>query len=396
MNDKDILAKCKKHMLVESIVKSALCGLSVGMGVDIIVAFLSWLFGFSGGLWLAIGLGVGIAAGSAVIFYYKLFKPDPVEVARRLDSLGLDERVITSLELEGSDTELARMQRADVSYALTRAHEALGKKMFSFSMPVAIIVAVSVLGTGAVAVDTVSGLSAEGLIPSGTEIIDPDREQFVEVSFVTAIWDSEKEKPIESDDCGIVDGDVEQVIKPGEYCDWVLAIADDGWAFGFWYWEDADEEYTYEDPSLEIALSEDAGLNENIKFYAVFYQVGEGGDGEAGDGGGEGDEGDEGDDADDQPQEGDDGDNEDDNDNNDNNNNNNENQNPGGNKPDPNNPGNGASGKYDDNNQIIDGNTHYRDVYKQYYEQAMQILAEGGEVPPELRAIIETYFGIIL
>ena len=379
MNDKDILIEYRKHMVTEAIIKAVMCGFIVGLGVNLIVALTSWLFGFSGGLWLAIGLGVGIAAGCAAIFYFKIFKPTPVDVARRLDGLGLDERVITSVELENAHSELAKMQRADVSFALDSAHASLGKKMFSFSFPVAAVVAVSVLGAGAIALDTVSGLSAEGLLPSGSEIISGTRERFVAVSFI-------------AEEGGYIEGDPEQLVLPGEYCDTVVAVADDGWAFDCWIWSDGGEEYENPDPSLTVSLTADASPDDIIEFTAMFYQVEEGDGGEGGDG--EGDGGDEGDDASDQPQEGDDDNDGDGGDDGNNDDNNQDNQNPGGTKPDPNQDGNGASGKYDDNNQIIDGNTNYRDVYQQYYDQAMQILAEGGEIPPELRAIIETYFGI--
>lgn len=381
MSDKDILEKYRKHMVTEGIIKSVMCGLIVGLGVNIIVAFISWLFGFTGGLWLALGLGIGLAAFCATIFYFKIFKPTPEGVARRLDSLGLDERVITSVELENAHSTLSRMQRADASFALDCAHASLGKKMFSFSFPVAIVVAVGVLGAGAVALDTVSGLSAEGLLPSGTDIINGEREKFVAVSFI-------------AEEGGYIEGDPEQLVLPGEYCDTVVAVADDGWAFECWVWLDGGEEYENPDPSLTVSLTADASPDDIIEFVATFYQVEEGDDGEQGDGG-EGEGGDEGDDANDQPQDGDDS-NDGDGDDSDDNNDNQGDQNPGGTKPDPNQDGNGASGKYDDNNQIIDGNTHYRDVYQQYYDQAMQILAEGGEIPPELRLIIETYFGIIL
>lgn len=60
-------------------------------------------------------------------------------------------------------------------------------------------------------------------------------------------------------------------------------------------------------------------------------------------------------------------------------------------------PGNlGVAGKYEDHNQVIDGNTYYRDVYEKYYEDALAILESGGVVPEELRQIIEAYFGVIL
>ena len=57
--------------------------------------------------------------------------------------------------------------------------------------------------------------------------------------------------------------------------------------------------------------------------------------------------------------------------------------------------GGGAGGKYEEYNQVIDGETYYRDVYQEYYEQAMRILSEGGVVPEYIRIIIQNYFDAI-
>ena len=55
--------------------------------------------------------------------------------------------------------------------------------------------------------------------------------------------------------------------------------------------------------------------------------------------------------------------------------------------------GDGAGGAWSDSNWVIDGETDYRDVYEMYYDMAMDILNNGGEIPPELREFIEDYFG---
>ena len=59
-------------------------------------------------------------------------------------------------------------------------------------------------------------------------------------------------------------------------------------------------------------------------------------------------------------------------------------------------PSDDAGGRYDDANQVIDDDQYYRDRYEEYYNQAMEILASGGEVPQYLKDIIESYYGIIL
>ena len=55
--------------------------------------------------------------------------------------------------------------------------------------------------------------------------------------------------------------------------------------------------------------------------------------------------------------------------------------------------GEGAGGGWTDNNQIIDGSTDYRDVFETYYDLMLDILENGGTLPPELIEFIERYFG---
>ena len=57
--------------------------------------------------------------------------------------------------------------------------------------------------------------------------------------------------------------------------------------------------------------------------------------------------------------------------------------------------GDGAGGGWSDGNQIIDGKTDYRDVYDIYYDMAMEIVRNGGELPADLKAFIEKYYGSI-
>ena len=57
---------------------------------------------------------------------------------------------------------------------------------------------------------------------------------------------------------------------------------------------------------------------------------------------------------------------------------------------------NGSGGQYTDpNDQVLDGKTDYKDVYEQYYKEAMEILANGGEIPASLRKIIEAYLNTL-
>ena len=54
--------------------------------------------------------------------------------------------------------------------------------------------------------------------------------------------------------------------------------------------------------------------------------------------------------------------------------------------------GDGSGGGWSDNNQVIDGETNYRDVLEQYYDLAMEYINSGEEIPPEIKEFIENYF----
>ena len=61
--------------------------------------------------------------------------------------------------------------------------------------------------------------------------------------------------------------------------------------------------------------------------------------------------------------------------------------------PQPGQPGDGSPA-YIDINQVIDGETYFRDVYADYYDAMVEALG-GADVPADVKAMIEAYFGII-
>ena len=55
-----------------------------------------------------------------------------------------------------------------------------------------------------------------------------------------------------------------------------------------------------------------------------------------------------------------------------------------------------GGGKYEEANQIIDGETYYREVKQLYKEMLLERLeTEGDQLSPEERAIIEAYLEIV-
>ena len=75
MKNNGIFDKYYSRLVKEGVIKSGACGLITGFAVMFAVALLSWIFGFAGGIWLALGLFVACSAAVGVAFYFLKFKP---------------------------------------------------------------------------------------------------------------------------------------------------------------------------------------------------------------------------------------------------------------------------------------------------------------------------------
>ncbi len=369
----------KRHysrLVLEAVIKSVLFGLLIGFAADFVAAVFAWVFAF-GGIWFPISVGAGVAALSGVLLYFVRFKPDVKETARRVDRLGLEERMITMLELEGDDSYIATLQRENAKAHLSDVEGRKFKLRFSKALMILTAVAM-VLGSS---MTTVVALAENNVIPSGPDIINPDDpfESFISVSYV-------------ADEGGIIEGETDQLIAPGADAEPVIAEAEDGWVFVGW------------DDGLENPARLDTNITADVVYTAIFQEIGEGGDGEdSEEGPSEG--GNEGDKAEDLPADGgssaesdqqggngDKGDGQGSSGESDGAQGEGEEKGEGG-KGDG--KGQGAGGKWQESNQFIDGNTYYKDQLDLYYEWAQEIFAENGEIPPELLEFFETYYNSI-
>ena len=355
------LAKIRARLNREAVLKSVLCGLMVGFGVNFLVALICWLCGFNS-IWLAIGLGVAGAVIGGVIFYFTAFKPTILDVARRVDSLGLEERIITMIELEKDPSYIAARQREDATARLSKV-DFKSIKMAVSRVIIALVCVFFVLGSG---MTTVTALAAAGVLADGSTLL-PGRNNFLEVSYMV-------------DEGGEIEGDPDQLLMPGEDATPVIAIADEGWVFVGW------------DDGVKTPFRHDTGVSEGFIVTAIFEQVsedeedpgapgeGEGNDDEApdgpgsgaGNGEGESDTGQEGGDAGEGNGAGDGG---------------MEGEGDGKGK------GNGAGGRYEESNKVIDGDTYYRDELEAYMQSIIDKLESEGELTDEEREFLEKYFG---
>lgn len=371
MKNNGIFDKYYSRLVKEGVIKSGVCGLITGFAVMFAVALLSWIFGFAGGIWLALGLFVACSAAVGVAFYFLKFKPTSKQIARRVDALGLEERTITMLDLENDNSYLAMRQREDARERLA----AVGSKSLPIVLPTLMIVLVAVFGVLGASMTTVMELAALNILPSGMEMANPDsRYDYIAVSYF-------------AEEGGEIEGEADQIIERGASATSVLAVAEDGWEFIGW------------DDGVTDPYREDLNVSEDLFVMAIFERLGDGNGDEDGDridnaGGENGDiptdrpggsdsDGNDGGDAETGNGEGD-GKGE---------------VNGSGDVGDEgieggNGTGNGAGGgKYDPDNQIIDGNTHYEDELNAYLETLKEMLENNKELTDADKEFIEKYFG---
>ncbi len=364
MVETKLFEKYRNRLVKEGIIKSVMFGLIAGFVTDFIVTLVSWLCNYKYGLWLGLGLGLGIAAVVGAVLYFVKFRPSDKEVAKRVDALGLEERMITMLELENDNSYIALRQREDAKIHAKTTNQ----KSLKIRISALLIAFVPIAFVPAVSMSTVSQLYALGVIPGGGDFIDG--EAYIEVSYVV-------------DEGGEIDGESDQILLKGENAEPVIAVAEDGWAFVGW------------DDGVNTPYREDKGLNENTVFKAVFMQIDE--DADATTGNEDGDNGtDSGDEADDAPN-GEPGQADGDGDGSGGKPSDGDGSGGDGVKGDDNQgghgQGDGGGGRYQEGNNIIDGSEYYRDHLEDYKPFVEEYLANNPDLTEEEREFIEKYFG---
>ena len=324
----EILKKYRKSLAKEGLIKSLIWGCIIGFSAMTVLAVLFYCIGASM-VWLAPVIGIALILAGTVVLYFAKYRPTLKQVAERTDMLGLKERVITMVEMEGDTSYMAMRQREDTAVQLQKFSN---RKLKLQIMLVPLIIAcfLAVLGISST---TVSAMSASGAVPGIDELL-PDSSE--ETSLVQVMYMEE--------DGGHIEGEPVQIVSAGGDCTEVVAVADDGYVFDIW------------SDGVTTPERTDKNVVQSMTVFALFIELGDDTAGEEMD-----DDIDIDMDFDSEEQM----------------------------------PASGAGGKYEEHNQVIDGETYYRDVYQEYYEQAMQILSAGGVVPEYIRIIIQNYFDAI-
>ena len=341
MNAKKHFQKHYSKLKREAILRSAVWGFITGLSCGFVSLLALWFTKLDGILISLIILAAVSLITSALLYLIK-FKPTVQSSARRIDGLGLEERLVTMVELEGDESLIAKLQREDAKRALSEFSPA----KIRFNLPKKAMVLLLVTGLLTASMLTLSILSAVGIIPSGSEIIESTVEQGREV-YISVTYEAE--------DGGYIKGEADQLIVSGTRPEPVRAEAEDGYVFVEW------------DDGNKNPNRSDGNLVTDVIYVAIFEPIEEEGD----------DDGDGEEKPDDEPNE--------------------DAQESNKGNPDNSDQTSGsAGGKYEEKNQIKKNDTFYREVMDVYKELLKKRLEEDGDtLTPEEKAIIEAYLSIV-
>ena len=408
----DTFKKYYRKLACEGLLKSFLVALCIALFVETAILAAFWFVGIKR-IWLSVAISAGVCALLVPALYYMFFRPTTSSMARRLDKLGLEERLLTMNELLNDDSYIAMRQREDARQALA----AVDPKNVKFVLSKTLLVLLIVSFVSAGSMTTVSALTNSGRIPGGDKIIDDitKNETYITVRYVGVDYQDQNLFVLETPDSvgGMIEGPEEQLVASGENGEPVVAVSDPDWVFLCWGDQSEDpsrmeEAVVVDESTLEgLEYIDGSLLPEGLDFKAAYFDM-DGGriiyiadDGsitvvvfalftELGEGEGEGDGGDgmpeDGAEAD-KPQDGDDSDSDSDNDNSSDGENDKDSKGDNNQKPD------SPSGK--DNNKVIDGNQDYKSRLEEYIKKAEEYKQNGEPIPDELWELIKQYYDLI-
>ncbi len=398
-----------KKLAIEGVLKSVMLSSVFSLFIVFITSAVLWFYNVNA-LWIAIAIYVGVTAALSVLFYFRMFRPTTTSMAKRIDSLGLEERILTMSELENDDSYIAMKQREDAIGALKKVNA----KEIKFGFRTSLIVVLCVSFCLSCGMTTVNVLGATGKIPDGEDfinnIVNPN-ERYYTVKYIPIDYGMYAQLGIlvETDN-GMIDGNEEQIIAKGESGEPVIATADPDYMFVGWsgttegverreigvvvddsmmdeskkvafvYDDSLIDSYYYEPNGWFIVKSPESG-EITIYVFAFFSEMGNG-EGEGGEGG-------------DAPQEEGEEMPSEDNPDNENQSNNSEKEGDSDNDK-PGEDGGGEGGKSDnDNDKIIDGTQDYHERKDEYLKEYEEKKANGEEIPDWLQKIIDNYYDLL-
>lgn len=345
MDINNMLKKYRSKLTIEAVLRSAIFGSVFGFAGLLIFEFIDWMTDYKA-VWVGAIVFVVIAAVAGALSFFLKYRTSVKKVAKRIDELGLEERVLTMAQFRNEESEIYKIQREETVRTLKA--NGITEKLIKIAISVPCIICLIVTAAFGIGMTTVSALSANGIIGDGSEVIGGKDDDKVKKQFEVYYEVLSGE--------GYIDGEIFQVVEEGSSASPVIAIPEDGFAFVKWS-DGFDNPYRL-----------DSYIISNVTYYAVFMPISElDGNGDTpSDGdvpevlptdykeGGEGEESDSG-------------------------------------KPSP-----GAGGVYEDHNQVFDGETYYGgQVYKNAYEEAIERMAKEQGWTEEEKELIYEYFKTI-
>lgn len=347
MNFKKDFSALYKEYLKSAILKSFIFATLISCSVLFIVSFVFWMVDVKQ-FWIALVV-FGVLELAIFLVVFSKLKPTDRKLSRKLDELGLQQRVVTMYQYQNDDSLIAKIQRNNAIEHINKVN----KKLVRLVTPVLVIVLLFVTILSSASTTILAALSANDLIPSGFNL-NPGPVAEYEV-----LYETKGE--------GFIEGDIFQLVEEGKNATPVLAMPEEGWAFAGWvivspasYASTANESDPYR---------VDENVTADLIIYAQFVEVENlDGDGEPGDEAAENDKPTPPSDSQEKPQ---------------------PNDKPGDGE-------SGAGGKYEENNQVIDGQTYYGDsTFDNAYSDAMDSLQQDSNMSDDLKDIIGDYYTTI-
>ncbi len=350
MNFKKNFNELYKSYLKSAIKKSLMYASIISCTVLCIISFTFWMFDVKK-FWIAL-IVFGVLEMVAFLIAFLKLRPTDRKLSKKLDELGLQERVITMHQYQNDDSLIAQIQRKNAIEHI----KVVNKKLVKLVTPVVVIVLLCItclLGTTTTAL---AALSSNDIIKSGNETINSETEPTeFEISY-DVIGE------------GFIEGELFQIVEKGKDSLPVLAIAEEGWMFEGWSIQLPDG------TELDFVESEpyrvENCVNSSLVVYAMFVEVEYG----------------EAPEDDESNQEGEPKDN---------------------NKPSKpqdstkippkgNGDGDGKGGQYDPNNYVYDGKTYYGgETFDVAYDDAMNELQNDSGISDSEKDTVSDYFTAI-
>lgn len=125
----NVLIEFKKKAKKQNIIKAGLCSVAISLLFNIPFLIAFWIMDYKYKFIVCAGIFI---VGISVLFpvlYFKKFKYTEIQLAKRIDDLGLEERVLTMIELKDNNSFIAKKQKEDTLNVLktVEANDLKGK-----------------------------------------------------------------------------------------------------------------------------------------------------------------------------------------------------------------------------------------------------------------------------